>query len=170
MSGHALPLGGWLSITESDRQVADQARDDFSAVGEFRWDLVIDSWWWSDALYRLYGCEPGTVVPTMERFLRDKDPNDRARIDEVFSRCRAQGGPFSCYHHIIDTHGRKKTVVAVGHGERGSSDSAIVSMRGFLVDVTASGRQETNAALEASFATRAGIEPAKGCVDARLRP
>jgi hypothetical protein len=56
-----------MSITESDRQVADQARDDFSAVGEFRWDLVIDSWWWSDALYRLYGCEPSTVVPTMER-------------------------------------------------------------------------------------------------------
>ena len=153
-----------MSVTEFDREVADQARDDLSGVGEFRWDVVTDSWWWSAALYRLYGYEPGTVEPTMERFLHHKDPRDQARIDEVFGRCRSQGGPFSCYHHIVDTHGRKKTVVAVGHGERGSSGSTTVSMRGFLVDVTASSRQETNAALHASLATRAGIEQVKGAL------
>ena len=153
-----------MSVTEFDRQVADRAGDDFSAVGEFRWDIVPDSWWWSAALYRLYGYEPGTVVPTLERFLQHKDPQDGGRIDEVFARCRSHGGPFSCYHHIIDTAGRRKTVVAVGHGERSSSGSATVSMHGFLVDVTASGRQETNAALQASFATRAGIEQVKGAL------
>ena len=153
-----------MSVTESDRQVFDQARDESSAVGEFRWDLVADSWWWSAGLFGLFGYDPGAVEPTMERFLQHKDPDDRARIDEVLSRSRLQGGPFSCYHHIIDTRGRKKTVVAVGYGERNSSGSATVSMRGFLVDVTASGRQETTTALQASFATRAGIEQVKGAL------
>ena len=37
-------------------------------------------------------------------------------------------------------------------------------MRGFLVDVTVSGREETNAALQASFAARAGIEQVKGAL------
>ncbi len=163
-SGHICRWGESMSVTQSDRQVADQAGSELSSVAEFRWDLVTDAWWWSAALYRLFGYEPGTVQPTMERFLRHKDPQDAARIDEVFGRSRSHGGPFSCYHHIIDTLGQKKTVVAVGYGERSSSGSVTVLMRGFLVDVTDSGRQETNAALQASFASRAAIEQVKGAL------
>jgi ANTAR domain/PAS fold len=133
-------------------------------VGQFVWDVRTDTWWWSDALYRLLGYEPGAVTPNMERFLAHKAAEDLARVDTVISRCRDEGGPFSCYHHINDVHGLRKTVVAVGHGERDAADSQTVTITGFIVDVTGSSRQETNAALQATLANRAAIEQVKGVI------
>ena len=135
-----------------------------NAVGQFVWDLGTDTWWWSDALFRLLGYEPGAVAPTLERFLQHKAPEDQARVDAVFSRCLAEGGPFSCYHHVVDAHGVRKTVVAVGNGDRDAADSETVAINGFLVDVTGSSRQETNTALQATLANRAAIEQVKGVI------
>lgn len=135
-----------------------------SPVGRFEWNPGSDHWWWSDGLYRLYGYEPRSVEPTMERFVQHKDPQDRARIDAVFARALSQGGPFSCYHRIFDVRGRRRTVVVVGYGDRNLEDTHTVCMHGFMVDVTAAGREETNAALEATLQTRAGIEQVKGAL------
>jgi hypothetical protein len=146
----------------SQSTVSGQDRSD--AVGQFVWNLVTDTWWWSEALYRLLGYEPGAVAPTLERFLQHKAPEDQARVDAVFSRCLAEGGPFSCYHHVVDAHGARMTVVAVGHGDRDSTDSQTVAINGFIVDVTGSRRQETNAELQATLAHRAAIEQVKGVV------
>ena len=43
-----------------------------SAIGQFTWDTVADVWWWSDGLYHLYGYQPSSVEPTLERFLQHK--------------------------------------------------------------------------------------------------
>jgi ANTAR domain/PAS fold len=134
------------------------------AVGQFVWDVRTDTWWWSDALYRLLGYEPGAVAPSLERFLQHKAPEDLARVDAVFSRCLDEGGPFSCYHHVVDAHGVRKSVVAVGHGDRDAAESQTVAINGFIVDVTGSSRQETNAALQATLVNRAAIEQVKGVV------
>lgn len=140
------------------------ATDDSAAVGRFRWDIEGDSWWWSDELYGLYGYEPGSIEPTMEAFLRHKHPQDLARIDAVFNRCKSEGGPFSCWHRIIDATGRQRTVVVVGFGDRDETDSKTVRMHGFMVDVTSSGQQDTDAALEAALKNRAGIDQVKGAI------
>jgi hypothetical protein len=133
-------------------------------VGQFSWDPTTDAWWWSDGLYRLYGYEPGAVEPSLERFLQHKDPRDMARIDAVFGRTLAEGGPFSCYHRIVDAHGVGKTVVAVGFGTRDARENRTVLMQGFLVDVSTSTQQETEATLQQVLRTRAGIEQVKGAL------
>ncbi len=74
-------------------------------VGQFVWDVRADTWWWSDALYRLLGYQPGAVTASLEWFLQHKAPEDQATVDAVFTRCLAEGGPFSCYHHVVDAHG-----------------------------------------------------------------
>ena len=146
----------------SQPAVNGQHRSD--EVGQFVWDVRADTWWWSDALYRLLGYEPGVVTPSLERFLQHKAPEDQAVVDAVFSRCLADGGPFSCYHHVVDAHGVRKTVVAVGHGDRDAADSQTVAINGFIGDVTGSSRQETNVALQATLVNRAPIEQVKGVV------
>lgn len=151
-----------MSLTGSDARPLVGARERSAGVGEFRWDTTTDVWWWSDGLYRLLGYEPLAVEPSMDRFLHHKDPRDRAKVEAVFDQCLAEGGAFSCYHHIIDAQSRRRTVVAVGQGDRDTADTRTVAINGFLVDVTASGRQETNAALQAALQHRAGIEQVKG--------
>jgi hypothetical protein len=133
-------------------------------VGRFHWDIVADTWWWSNALYVLYGYEPYSVEPALDRFLQHKHPADMARIDSVFARSLSQGGPFSCYHRIIDARGAQRTVVVVGAGDRDVDDTRTVALHGFMVDVTGSDREATKTALEAVLRTRAGIEQVKGAL------
>jgi hypothetical protein len=133
-------------------------------VGQFRWDVDADRWWWSDNMFRLYGYEPRAVQPDMDRFLAHKDPRDQARIDAVFTRCLTVGGPFSCYHRIIDAAGRHKTVVVVGFGERPPGRDKTTAMDGFMTDVSASIRRETSEALQAALQNRASIEQVKGAI------
>jgi hypothetical protein len=133
-------------------------------VGQFEWNHLTGSWSWSDGMFHLYGYEPGSVEPSMERFLQHKDPRDMARIDAVFNRCLAEGGPFSCYHRVIDARGRHKIVVVVGYGERDAENTRTVLMHGFMVDVTTSGERETSAALQAALKNRAAIDQVKGMI------
>lgn len=151
-----------MTTTSLAQQPSGDSRSSSAGVGQFTWDLVNDTWWWSEALFRLLGYEPGAAVASLGRFLQHKDPRDRARVDAVFSRCLNEGGPFSCYHHIIDTRGVCKTVVAVGHGDRDAADTRTTAIHGYLVDVTASGRHDTNTALQAALVNRAAIEQVKG--------
>jgi hypothetical protein len=135
-----------------------------SVVGEFTWNTVTDVWWWSDDLYRLYGYQPAAVEPTLERFLQHKDPRDRAQIDAVFTRCSREGGPFSCYHRIIDARGLHKTVVAIGFGHRNAADTHTDVMRGFLVEVNSEADPDTETALQSLLLSRAAIEQVKGAL------
>ena len=153
-----------MRLGEMTEKAGAAGAEESSGVGRFTWDVLSGSWWWSDDLFRLYGYQPGTVEPSMEAFLRHKHPKDLARIDAVFNRCLEEGGPFSCWHRIIDATGKQRTVVVVGHGDRDEDDTRTVRMQGFMVDVTQSGQQDTNAALEAALKNRAGIDQVKGAI------
>jgi hypothetical protein len=135
-----------------------------AVVGQFTWDTVSDLWWWSDGLYRLYGYAPGEVEPTLARFLQHKDPRDRAQVDMVFTRCSQEGGPFSCYHRIIDARGRRKTVVAIGFGRRDAADTHTDLMQGFLVEASSGNHLESEEALQSLLRSRASIEQVKGAL------
>ena len=135
-----------------------------SLVGQFTWHTVTDVWWWSDGLYELYGYQPSSVEPTLERFLQHKDPRDRAQIDAVFTRCSREGGPFSCHHRIIDAHGVPRTVVAIGFGHRNAADTRTDVMQGFLVEVSRGGGPETEDALQSLLLSRSLIEQVKGAL------
>jgi hypothetical protein len=156
-------MGVWMDVDNGKPQ-RRPGRAGQPGVGEFEWDILTNAWWWSDALCHLYGYEPEAAKPSLRTFLRHKDPRDRARIDAVFNRCLAKGGPFSCYHRIIDARGRGRTVVVVGDGIRDAEDTRTVLMHGFMVDVTASVQREASAALQAALTNRAAIEQVKGAL------
>ncbi len=135
-----------------------------SLVGRFTWHIVTDVWWWSDGLYELYGYEPSSVEPTMERFVQHKDPRDRAQVDAVFSRCSREGGPFSCHHRIIDAQGVSRTVVAIGFGHRNAADTRTEVMQGFLVEISRGGGADAEEALQSLLLSRSLIEQVKGAL------
>lgn len=153
-----------MHVDDSEGSTSRSVAGEGSHTGQFRWDIEADRWWWSDSMYRLYGYQPDSVQPDMDRFLAHKDPRDQARIDAVFTRCLTLGGPFSCYHRIIDATGRQKTVVVAGFGERDPERQKTIVMDGFMTDVSASIRRETSEALQAALQNRASIEQVKGAV------
>lgn len=129
-------------------------------IGRFKFFLDGRRWEWSDAVARMHGYEPGTVVPTTQLLLQHKHPEDRDRIAAVLERVM-RGEPFSSRHRIIDTAGRTHCVVVVGDVMRDET-GAVIGTTGFYIDVTESLQSDIKTALSDAAASRAQIEQAKG--------
>lgn len=135
-------------------------------VGLFRYDVLSQTWWWSDSMLAIHGFEPGEVVPTTELFLAHKHPDDLAHATGTMDQALLDGQPFSCRHRIIDAAGGTRRVVSIGEGV--IADGKVVAIRGYFLDVTASVaqdvRHEIHEAIARSAATRGVIEQAKGAL------
>ncbi|MGH3543046.1 MAG: PAS and ANTAR domain-containing protein [Mycobacterium sp.] len=129
-------------------------------VGRFRFVVEGQHWEWSDAVARMHGYEPGTVVPTTELLLRHKHPDDRQQVAAVLDGV-LQGEPFSSRHRIIDTAGCTHWVVVVG--DRMLDDvGAEIGTSGFYVDVTEALQSDIDTRVSEIATSRARIEQAKG--------
>jgi PAS domain S-box-containing protein len=163
-------VGGWAHpVGES---VAPDVAGELSAVdlvvgvgepqriGRFKFFLDGQRWEWSDAVARIHGYEPGTLVPTTELLLQHKHPDDRARVAVVLDRVLS-GEPFSSRHRIIDAAGRTHWVIVVGDAMCDEA-GAPIGTTGFYIDVTESLQSEITNVLSDVAVHRAQIEQAKG--------
>jgi hypothetical protein len=136
-------------------------------VGYFTYTVDDDHWAWSDGLYVLHGYAPQEVSASTELMLQHKHPDDVARTLDVLEEVIRTGDPFSCYHRIVDTRNRIRSVVSVGRGLMGPG-SKVEQVTGFFVDLTKVRQDETQHEVEAALLkiaqTRLVIEQAKGVV------
>jgi len=136
-------------------------------MGWFTYVVATDEWTWSERLYAMHGFSPGEVVPTTELLLAHKHPQDRAHTSQVLDEVVAAGQPFCCRHRIVDAQHNVRVMVCIGVGEVGP-DGRVEVVHGYFVDITDASararREEITAAVDASAATRAAIEQAKGAL------
>jgi hypothetical protein len=136
-------------------------------VGYFTYTVDDDHWSWSEGLYALHGYAPHEVPATTELMLKHKHPDDVARTLDVLEEVITTGDPFSCYHRIVDTSDRVRSVVSVGRGLVGHGGK-VEQVTGFFVDLTEVREEETqrevDAALLKTAHTRLRVEQAKGVV------
>jgi hypothetical protein len=136
-------------------------------VGYFTYTVEDDHWSWSEGLYALHGYAPHEVPATTELMLKHKHPDDVARTLDVLEEVITTGDPFSCYHRIVDTRDRVRSVVSVGRGLVGHGGK-VEQVTGFFVDLTEVREEETqrevDAALLKTAHTRLRVEQAKGIV------
>ncbi|MDT5339464.1 MAG: hypothetical protein QOD90_4969 [Mycobacterium sp.] len=107
----------------------------FERVGSFRYLKGPHRWEWSDAVARMHGYEPGTVVPTTQLILSHKHPDDHPAVSEIIDHVLQHGAAFSSKHRIIDTAGAEHVVVVVGDRLLGE-DGEVIGTAGFYVDIT----------------------------------
>lgn len=135
--------------------------------GPFSYNVATHTWWWSDALFRIHGFEPGDVVPTTELLVAHKHPDDAAVSMAVIQGALMGGQPFSLWHRIVDASRRVRQVVSIGDGVR-DAGGRLVEISGYMVDITDSLRAETkrevDEAVQRSAESRAAIEQAKGAL------
>ena len=104
-------------------------------VGRFRYEAAEDRWWWSDELYRIYGYEPGDVVPTTEMLVSHLQPEDRHRAVERLVTVLAREKPVGTCFRITDAHRVAHTLVMVGTA-RHDPVGQLIRIDGDLIDVT----------------------------------
>ncbi|WP_407317888.1 PAS and ANTAR domain-containing protein [Isoptericola halotolerans] len=141
------------------------SRGDDAMVGEFRVDVASGRWTWSDTLYRIYGFEPGEVLPTADLLLAHSHPDDREHTRDVLDEAQCTDHPFAMIHRIVDAHGKGHVVATVGKGECDDQDR-VTELNGYMLDLSHSVRdlaaQEADASIQAASRSRRDIEQAKG--------
>jgi PAS domain S-box-containing protein len=71
-------------------------------IGSWKLDLIRNHLTWSDEVYRIFGCEPQEFAATYEAFLNFVHPDDRAAVDEAYSRSQQEGSDgYEIEHRIV---------------------------------------------------------------------
>src|SRR5271156_141278 len=153
-------------------RLAADADFDNAGVGSFRFWFVGQHWEWSDEVARMYGYEPGSVVPTTELLLSHKHPDDRQHVQDLLDRALHFKSSFSSRHRFIDTAGKEHDAIVVA--DRMSDETgAVVGTAGHYIDLTATFVETRQVALDEAlpdlFEARALIEQAKGLLMAIYR-
>ena len=83
-----------MSEPENDprgrEQILLERAEATAALGSWQWAPADGELQWSANLFRIFGLEPGTIVPTVELALDMVDPSDRERVAEAL-RQAAEG-------------------------------------------------------------------------------
>jgi hypothetical protein len=86
-------------LARAERQLADAQL--LARVGSWEWDIPAGAVWWSDELYRIYGLEPQSIVPSYEDFLERVHPADRAAVDARNQKAFADHEPFEDVKRVV---------------------------------------------------------------------
>jgi PAS domain S-box-containing protein len=109
--GHAKILAGSISnITErkvtefklvESEELLSRAQE-LAHIGSWNLDLTTNKLYWSDETYRIFGCEPQEFTATYEVFLKFIYPDDRAEVEEAYSRSvREKNDSYEIEHRIL---------------------------------------------------------------------
>jgi PAS domain S-box-containing protein len=118
-------------------------------IGSFEHDLRSNATFWSDELYRLFGFEPGLVVPSLDIFLELLDKASRARFLRKVRACAATRRDFRMDMHYTP-HGGSPRVAHIRAEFEGDASGKTRVIAGTVQDVT--GNRRTRNALRQSEA------------------
>jgi PAS domain S-box-containing protein len=120
-------------LTSARRQLGEA--QELARVGSWEWDVPQNVVWWSDELFRIYGLEPRSILPSYEEFLTRVHVDDRESVDERNRQAFTDHEPFEDVKRIVRADGRE--ILMRTQGEVICDDAgAPIRMVGICEDVT----------------------------------
>lgn len=112
-------------------------------LGNWEWDVVKNSVWWSDELYRIFDLGPQEFDGTVEGFLKTVHPDDRPGVEEAIGKTLNGEASYDVDHRIRLPDGTEKFLHEQAVMER---DESGVPRRviGISLDITERKRAEAN--------------------------
>ncbi|HEX2740544.1 MAG TPA: EAL domain-containing protein, partial [Rubrobacter sp.] len=104
-------------------------------LGSWEWDLITGEVDWSDEVFRIYGFEPRSFVPTFERLLDIVHPEDRKTLRKAMEGALEEGLPYDYEHRIVKPDGEVRVVHRRAEVVR-AEDGEPIRMVGTVHDVT----------------------------------
>ena len=136
-----------LSAALARREAMLAQAESISRIGSWEWDLGADELHWSAQMYRIYGVDPGTFVPTPESVQALDHPEDREHVRSLVSAAVASGEPFRFEYRIVQPAGDVRILEATGRAENAGGPAH--TLFGVVRDITK--RKETDEALADAF-------------------
>ncbi|MHC4323564.1 MAG: PAS domain-containing protein [Planctomycetota bacterium] len=95
-----------LQQSESRLRSAQQ----IAHIGNWDWDIINNTLWWSDEIYRIFGLEPGQFGVTYEAFLSYVHPDDRELVKAAVNEAVYNHETYNIDHRLIRPDGAQRTV------------------------------------------------------------
>ncbi|HEU4617959.1 MAG TPA: diguanylate cyclase, partial [Gammaproteobacteria bacterium] len=83
-------------------------------IGNWEWDIVSGSEWWSEELYRILEVDPRRQKASLKLFLELVHPQDRERVKQSAERAVAEGAHHSVDVRVVMRDGSEKIVNSQG--------------------------------------------------------
>jgi diguanylate cyclase (GGDEF)-like protein/PAS domain S-box-containing protein len=104
----------------TERKRAEEARQRSEAglaeaqrmahLGSWEWNVKTGEAYWSDEVFRIYGFEPRSVTPSLERLMEVVHPDDRARLRGAIDGALHRGETHDFDHRIVRPSGETRVV------------------------------------------------------------
>lgn len=120
-------------VMAKERRLEEAQR--LARLGSYDWDILADTNVWSDELYRIYGTEPGSFMPSYDEFLARVHPDDRHDVMEVHRHAFETHEPYQTVERIVRPDGTVRVLSTTGEVVVGD-DGQPVRMRGICLDIT----------------------------------
>ncbi len=122
---------------------ADLARSQALAhLGSWRWNVVDDTVAWSQELYRIFGVDPCTFVPSNEAARSLIHPDDQAAQGERVRKALSGERIPAFESRIIRPNGEERTVLASGFDVEFDEAGKPTALFGTILDITDQKRAE----------------------------
>lgn len=79
-------------------------------VGHWELDLARNQLWWSDEVYRIFGCQPQEFEATYEAFLHFVHPEDRELVNSAYQAHLEAQAPYDLIHRALSADGQTKFI------------------------------------------------------------
>ncbi len=135
--GIATDITGRKRTEEELKKSAKRLKEaqQIARIGNWEWDIVNNTLFWSDEIYRIFGLKPNEFGATYEAFLKSVHPEDRESVMNAVNDAHLSGAPYSIEHRIVLPDGSVRTVHEDGRVIL-SDDGAPVRMAGTVQDIT----------------------------------
>ena len=154
--------GGFIAVAQdiSERKNAEQALQTsrerlldaqrIAHLGNWDWDIVNDTLYWSDEIYRIFGLESGQSEPNFRDFLKVVHPDDRKTVNTAVDDAVKRKTPYDLDHRIVRPDGRVQFVHEQGEVVF-SPEGVALRMSGTVQDITERKQTERELQRLASF-------------------
>ncbi len=120
-------------------------------VGNWEWDLVTNQLYWSDEVYRIYGVDPATFVPTFNAVGKALHPDDREPFANAVHAAIYERKHFEMDYRLIRPDGAERTVHTIGEVAYDSAGKPLIKL-GTVQDITEQKRAEEKLRQSEEFA------------------
>lgn len=122
-------------------------------IGTWEWDITQPHAVWSPELYRIYGLDPATHVPTYADYLTRVHPDDRARVEEATNLAFHELKPYSHDERVFRADGSLCYLHTWAFPVT-DNDGKLIRLTGVCQDITARKLAENQLAEQAAELAR----------------